>query len=137
MIQLRPHHFLCTVAYQGMGYSAAFIKNYDRLAQKIKNNQDQKIRVVFGLDTICTPCPHQNKNLNICNQNDVTSKLDAAHAAILNLHHGQITTFHDAKNRIRANMTLKSFQEACAPCEWQQLGVCEKALIKLKSQSQT
>jgi hypothetical protein len=134
LIQFRPHHFLCSVAYEGMGYSKPFVANFDRIAQEIRHDEDIKIQVVFGLDAICSHCPHQNLNSHTCNDQILINKLDNAHARILKIKDQEIISFRDAKERIRKNMDLRKFYAACAPCEWQKMGVCENALKKLKAE---
>lgn len=131
IIKFRPHHFLCTIAYQGMGYSKSFIANYDLLVKEIKNNKNLKIQVTTSLDKICSKCPHQIIKSKTCSQEEKIIKLDEAHAKILGLQNGEIISFEDAKQRIKERMSLSLFYEACKPCEWQSLGVCEAALKKL------
>lgn len=133
MIKFRPHHFLCSVAYKGMGYSAAFIRNYDKVVEEITKDDETKIQVVYGLDTICSKCPHQKGHH--CADEKVVQKLDQAHASILGLHDKEVLTFREAKNRLRENMSLDLFFEACKPCEWQKMGVCEAALKNLLESS--
>lgn len=131
IIKFRPHHFLCTIAYQGMGYSKDFVTNYDFIAKQIKNNENIKIEVTNVLDSICASCPHKIIKSNSCTEQDKIMKLDSAHAKILNLKNKQVISFYEAKEKIKQNMTLELFYEACKPCEWQSLGICEKALINL------
>lgn len=133
MIRFRPHHFLCSLAYKGMGYSTAFIENYDKIARKIRDDDETQIQVVYGLDTICSRCPHQTK-ANRCVNEQTIQKLDQAHASILGLRDKEILTFREAKKRLRQNMSRELFLEACRSCEWQKMGLCEAALKKLQSE---
>ena len=114
-----------------MGYSKDFVANYDFIAQQIKNNENIKIEITNELDSICASCPHKIIQSNSCNEQDKIIKLDSAHAKILNLKNKQVISFYEAKEKIKQNMTLELFYEACKPCEWQSLGICEKALINL------
>lgn len=85
MMKFRPHHFLCTVGYQGKGYSEEFVKNYDRISQSLKRNgvkgDDTPIEVVAKTDSICSPCP--SKRGDLCETQEKIEKLDNAHAKIL------------------------------------------------------
>jgi hypothetical protein len=130
-IQFRPHHFLCSVAYQGMGYSKAFVANYDRIAEQIRKHEETKIQVVRGSDSICSRCPHNNVQSSTCSDEATSMKLDRAHSAILDLQDQEIFSFREAKQKIKERMSLELFYEACRPCEWQSLGHCEAALKKL------
>ncbi len=59
MIRFRPHHFMCTLAFQGYGYSQSFVENYKKIASKVISDPNTKIEVVDNLDTICSVCPNQ------------------------------------------------------------------------------
>ncbi|MFG6666053.1 DUF1284 domain-containing protein [Halomonas sp. HNIBRBA4712] len=52
-IRLRGHHLLCLLTYVGKGYSAAFVANYDRLAERLSGGEP--IELVAGPDDICAP----------------------------------------------------------------------------------
>lgn len=132
-IQFRPHHFLCAVAYKSLGYSKRFIRNFDQIAEQIRRDEHTKIQVIFGLDTICSACPHQDYALSLCKNQEIIEKLDYAHARILNLCDHEILTFREAKERIKKYFSLKKFYKACEACEWQKSGICEDALKKLKN----
>lgn len=135
LIRFRPHHFLCSLSYQGMGYSLAFIKNYDRIIKQLRDDETSLILVENGLDDICKKCPHKKEALTTCTSQPIIEKLDNAHAAILNFREGEILSFKSAKERICDSMSLEQFHEACAPCEWKKLSVCERALVDLKASS--
>jgi hypothetical protein len=132
-ITFRPHHFLCSLAYQGLGYSAAFVKNYDKIIKIIRADDETPIQVIMGLDNICKSCPHSQIKTNRCVSQEKISKLDKAHREILALHPGEILTWREAKKRIKNNFSLEDFHKACEPCEWKNMGMCEDALIKLKN----
>jgi len=52
MLTFRPHHFMCTLGFQGMGYSPAFVTNYKDIAATLKANPRTDIKVSFSLDSI-------------------------------------------------------------------------------------
>lgn len=131
IVKFRPHHFLCTIAYQGMGYSKAFVENYDLIAKQLLENPNTKIQIVTGLDDICSACPQKIPQFNICQSQNKIAQLDQAHADILDLQDQKIITFAQAKNKIKQQMSLKHFHQACKPCEWKAIGVCEDALKKI------
>ena len=133
-IKFRPHHFLCSVGYEGMGYSKSFIANYDRIIEQIRRDEDTAIKVIFELDDICSKCPEQNPRARTCNNQTTIDKLDQAHAAILKLKDQEIVSFRDAKARIKEHFSLEQFHIACKPCEWQKMGTCEKALQRLRAE---
>jgi len=129
----RPHHFLCSLGYEGLGYSPEFVENYDKIITRIRNDETTKLEVVSGLDAICKSCPSKEANINACVSEKKISELDHAHSKILGLRTGEILTWREAKNRIKHSFSIEDFHKACEPCEWKTLGICEKALRALKN----
>lgn len=131
-IKFRPHHFLCSLGFAGKGYSDEFVANYSRIVEQLRGplGDETKLKVVEQTDSVCAPCPHRRGTL--CETQEKIEILDKAHAEILNLVPGEILTWGEAKQRIKNHMTLEKFDQACAPCSWKQLGVCQEALEKLQ-----
>lgn len=129
MISFRPHHFLCTLGFQGAGYSPAFIDNFAQIKKALEQDDMVSICVVTGQDSICRACPHQKGNK--CSSGEKIQELDASHARIMNLKEKQVLTWREAKHLLKKSMTLDQFHNACAGCEWKALGICEAALKKL------
>lgn len=127
-ITFRPHNFLCAYCFQGKGYSPAFVDNFTQIMTTLNADENTFIEVVAGTDTICSACPHKREDA--CTSQEKVLRIDAAHAAILGLSVGDKISWQEAKNRIRKNMTLEKFHEACRGCEWQPLGICEATLRK-------
>lgn len=135
-IRFRPHHFLCTVGFEGKGYSESFVENYARIAQGLRGTPEGDaavIEVVAGTDSICEPCP--NRRGELCETETKIGSLDSAHARVLGIRAGDRLTWGEAKAKIRDRMTIEKFRTACAPCAWQRAGMCEKALTKLRETS--
>jgi uncharacterized protein len=130
MITFRPHHFLCTLCFQGKGYSAHFVANYKKIVQQLRNENgyDTPIKVVRETDSICTACPHSRGTK--CNTEETIVPLDDAHAEALGLKEGDVLSWGEAKELIRENIDLSKFKTICATCSWQSLGICEIALSK-------
>ncbi len=134
MLTFRPHHFLCTLGFVGEGYSQAFIKNYTTIVKKLTRDENTPIKVSFGTDFICAACPEKLAR-DLCTSQKMIDSLDQAHASILNLKDGEVLTWRQAKSIILKKMTYKNFHYACKGCSWKKLGLCEKALRKLKVSS--
>ena len=134
MLKFRPHHFLCTVGYQGSGYSPEFIAGYDRIAKTLKHSGPAgdavPIEVVAETDSICAPCP--SKRGKLCETQQKIETLDSAHAKILSIQEGDVLSWGEAKEKIVAAFTDEAFESACAPCSWKPLGICKNALIDLR-----
>ncbi|MDP3533215.1 MAG: DUF1284 domain-containing protein [Alphaproteobacteria bacterium] len=131
MLKFRPHHFLCTIGYEGKGYSEPFTDNYDKIAEQLRvpDGDQTEIQVVFHTDDICAPCPHQ-RGLLCATQKKIAS-LDRRHCDALNLMENEILMWVDAKKRIKQKISIDTFHEICKGCQWKALGVCEEALRKL------
>lgn len=134
MLKFRPHHFLCTLGFQGKGYSPKFIANYKAICERLKSEggDDTLITVVGDTDSICSPCPHRRGQT--CTSQEVISVLDQAHAEVLAIKPGDQLTWEEAKRRLKQNMSLASFDKACASCSWKAMGICEQALRNLQSE---
>ncbi|OJW71805.1 MAG: hypothetical protein BGO68_03295 [Candidatus Amoebophilus sp. 36-38] len=131
MLYFRPHHFLCTLGFQGLGYSPAFVENYkDIVTQLLAPNGDEVIiQVVKHTDSICSPCPHKREQL--CKYQAKIDRLDHAHGQALGIRVGDKITWGQAKERIAQHISIKVFHEICSSCSWKSLGVCEQALTNL------
>jgi soluble lytic murein transglycosylase-like protein/outer membrane protein assembly factor BamD (BamD/ComL family) len=134
MLEFRPHHFLCTLGFEGKGYSDAFVQSFAKIADSLRRVPEAgdhiEILVVEAADSICQPCP--NRQGQGCASEDKISKLDREHAAILGLKPGDRITWGQAKKLLAEKMTMAAFDRACAPCSWKSMGVCEAALKRLK-----
>lgn len=122
----RPHHFLCTLGFEGKGYSPGFIKNYTQVKEALQNNEELPIHVVSHLDSVCSACPHNQEGA--CTTEEKIRALDDRHSQVLGFLPGDVLTWATAKQRIRENMTLAAFHEAYKGCQWKSLGICENVL---------
>jgi uncharacterized protein len=133
-LKFRPHHFLCSLAFQGKGYSPEFIAGFAAICERLNQPEgdDIQIEITAHTDTICAPCPH--KRGQVCTSQALIEGLDQAHAEILGIKPGEQISWGEAKQRIKTHMNIDKFNQACAPCAWKDLGVCEQALAKLRSE---
>lgn len=131
-LRYRPHHFLCSLGFQGKGYSDSFAANMARIVMgrlRTPEGGDEVIEVTAATDDICAPCPHRRGTA--CERQEKIAALDAAHARALNLAPGDRLTWAEAQDRIRAQVPPGSLKSLCAGCEWEAYGMCEAALARL------
>ncbi len=131
-IRYRPHHFLCTIGFEGKGYSEAFTANMASIVDgrlRAKGGDDLQIEVVGAADDLCAPCPKRRGNL--CTNQTQINRLDRAHAAALDLAPREVLTWGEAKDRIRQNVPKGSLATLCEGCQWEPYGMCEAALARL------
>lgn len=129
IISFRPHHFLCTLCFQGRGYSPAFISNFQFIVDQLHSPDGDKtqIQVVNYTDSICQPCP--NRIDTTCITEEKINRLDHAHSAALNITANDKLTWDEAKKRI-STLTIDQFHQICATCEWKKYGICEQVLTE-------
>lgn len=127
-LAFRPHHFLCTLCFQGRGYSPAFVANFQAIVETIQANPALPITVINQTDAICQPCPHRLETK--CQTEDKIQRLDNAHAKALDLNTGDTLSWDQAKVRIKEKITLPLFHQICKSCNWKKLGVCESVLTE-------
>ena len=137
MLRFRPHHFLCTLGFEGAGYSPGFIREVAKIVDRLSapNGDSTPIQVTTLTDSICRACPHR-RGVRCHNEASIQA-LDGAHAAVLKLHPGQVLTWGEAKELLRTEMTAEHFERACGGCAWKRLGKCEGALARLRDMKTT
>ncbi|MCV2869821.1 DUF1284 domain-containing protein [Defluviimonas sp. WL0002] len=131
-VRYRPHHFLCSLGFEGKGYSDAFTANMTAIIMgrlRADGGDATLIEVTGAADDICAPCPKRRGNL--CTSQDKIKVLDRAHAAALALSPRERLTWGEAKARIRQNVPPGSLKTLCQGCEWEPYGMCERALQRL------
>ena len=132
-LRYRPHHFLCSLGFEGKGYSTEFTANMAGIVEghlRAPNGPDTLIGVTFQADSICAPCP--SRRGTGCESADKIAALDHAHAEALSLAEGDVLQWGEALERMRA-LPTGILNEICAPCQWLALGMCEAALARLQS----
>ncbi|MEZ5886321.1 MAG: DUF1284 domain-containing protein [Paracoccaceae bacterium] len=131
-VRYRPHHFLCSLGFQGKGYSEGFTANMTAIVMgrlRAQGGDATVIEVTGATDDICAPCPKRRGRL--CTSQDKIKTLDRAHAAALRIEPHERLTWGEAKARIRANVPPGTLKTLCAGCEWEPYGMCEEALAAL------
>lgn len=131
-LRYRPHHFLCSLGFQGKGYSPGFTANMTAIVMgrlRAPQGDATEITVIAALDDICAPCPKRRGSA--CASQDQIDRLDHAHASALALQPGDRLTWGQAKARIRQNLPPGSLATLCAGCQWEPYGMCEAALSAL------
>jgi hypothetical protein len=134
-VRYRPHHFLCSLGFEGKGYSPAFTANMTAIVMgrlRAAQGDGVMITVTGAADDICAPCPKRRGRL--CTSQDKIKTLDRAHAAALHLAPHETLTWGEAKARIRAHVPPGSLKRLCAGCDWEPYGMCEAALARLHAE---
>ena len=136
VLRYRPHHFLCSLGFEGKGYSPDFTANMTAIVMgrlRSAAGPQVEIEVTFAADDICTPCPARIGQG--CESQGKIEKLDRAHAAALGLADGERLRWGVALERMRA-LPEGILDEICAPCQWLAYGMCNRALERLHGKAE-
>lgn len=132
MLRFRPHHFLCALGYQGKGYSIQFTANMDAIVLGQLRNPEQAdtlIEVIGISDDICAPCPHRRGEA--CDEQSKIAALDRRHAGHLDLHEGEVVSWHTLRERIKQRVKPADLDALCMGCAWLEAGMCKQAVADL------
>ncbi|MCD4813118.1 DUF1284 domain-containing protein [bacterium] len=132
---LRPHHILCSLGFNGYGYSPEFIAEIARITKIIKSGRVKTVIIRPGFDNVCQSCPHHEYECSpetLGPRGRHAAELDRRTLRALKLKPGHPYPLPEINERI-ANLSEKNFQEICLGCEWQILGICRESFLALKS----
>ncbi|MCD6008966.1 DUF1284 domain-containing protein [Halomonas sp. IOP_31] len=126
-IRLRAHHLLCLQTYVGKGYSAAFVANYDAIAERL--SRGESVRLVTGPDAICAPLlsPGAAAGATHCHRQsvarrDATALEDLGSLLGRSLRPGDTLTLEPALLQgLRAAFRDGTTRRACIDCQWSEL----------------
>lgn len=135
-LSLKPHHILCSIGFVGKGYDEAFTANMANIVYgqlRGPDGDDVRILITARADAICAPCPLR-AGLD-CQRQDKISRLDAAHAQAVGVTPGEVLSWGECLDRVRANVRPDDLDTICAACEWLPLGICKASLADLLTRS--
>ena len=124
MIELRPHHLLCTQGYSGKGYSDGFVENMTSVVNTLRGDEPVKIRLVFSTDTLCQPCPNK-RGEGLCKSQDNVSRFDSKTIQYFNLEEKEYI-YQDIVREINSQMTPEILKDICSGCGWYPISSCRK-----------
>ncbi|POF29354.1 DUF1284 domain-containing protein [Roseibium marinum] len=122
-VSLRPHHLLCLLTYLGKGYTVDFVRNYDRIVERL--NAGEPLRLVSGPDDICQPM--LKEETCHCRGSSVVERDRLAAAEISDVLGSEIETGGNLSlsggrvRDLRTAFQAGSIRSACAGCEWRRL----------------
>jgi len=76
-LRYRPHHFLCSLGFEGKGYSPEFTANMTAIVQgrlRAPGGESARITVTVAADDICAPCP--SRRMTGCDNDAKIAALD-------------------------------------------------------------
>lgn len=131
-LRLRPHHLLCSLGFEGHGYSDDFTANMVAIVTgrlRAETGADVVIEITGEADAICAPCPRRRGPG--CADQPRIDALDGAHTEALGIAPGDVLTWGEAQDRVRDRITPDTLDTICAGCQWLPLGLCKAAVARL------
>lgn len=116
-LSLRGHHFLCSLHYQGAGYSAAFTDNFTSLMQQVQAEDIRRVRIAPMADAICQACPSLQADEESCEFQGSVMRRDRALLQAMNWQPGQEFSLEEAHLAVLARRD-ELMAEVCTGCEW-------------------
>ncbi len=130
-LTFRPHHVLCTLGFEGKGYSPAFVANYASIKKAL--TPTTRIQIRDGLDHICQACPHQRGDT--CAKESLIQALDTRHRHALQLQN-TCYPWQTLVNKVVTHIQPHHLDRLCQGCTWLALGVCKGAVQRLQAEKQ-
>ena len=115
LANLRPHHALCLLFFEGKGYSQGFSDNMAAFIAK----PNQMVQIMIGCDVLCQACPHNQDGF--C---DDEAKVKLFDQRTMNLTGIKIKANHVLQvsqlTQTVYDMILRQglLAEVCGECEW-------------------
>ena len=124
MNEFRVHHILCTVLYQGKGYSGAFCENMTTKVKHLQRHMSEQLLLVAKPDMICGHCPNLTEQQTCTNDSDHVVNKDRKLLEPLGLTENTVYTYRFLLEQAQKRMTREIFETGCAHCQWYELGLC-------------
>ncbi|CEN26931.1 DUF1284 domain-containing protein [Paraclostridium sordellii] len=127
MLEIRPHHFLCMKAFIGKGYSKEFVENMRRTIEILKNDKNQTIKIIYGLDNLCSKCPN-NTDEKLCSTNEKVMTMDKKVMDYFNIDCGEYK-YDEIMDLIYNNINEEILQDICGNCNWYNQTNCNDLIL--------
>lgn len=127
ILKLRVHHLLCSVLYEGSGYSEAFVENMNNVVSALKD-RETRVCLVTGADSVCAECPNAMGDGGCALDGDKEEKsVDRLDIRIMDhtgLTAGKIYRAEEVIMQAASRMDAAFFEQCCSECRWYLAGYC-------------
>jgi hypothetical protein len=133
-IPLRAHHLLCILGFQGIGYTAEFIRNFHKVKRMVEQHPELDIEVVDSCDVICIACPNMQGGecyRSGLKYNKKVKDIDHRVMEWLCIKPGDRFKAAELYELIKERIKPEDIKEICKGCEWLDLGFCSRGLASL------
>ncbi|SCY29450.1 hypothetical protein SAMN02910370_02003 [Lachnospiraceae bacterium XPB1003] len=125
-IVLRPHHLLCTQGYSGNGYSTEFVEHMNEVVERLRYGDD-RIRITFSTDTLCSCCPNKTGE-DQCVSQDKVKKFDGKVTEYFGIEEKEYR-YREIIKEVDSKMTSDIMDDICGGCSWYPVSACKKNII--------
>ena len=112
MLELRPHHLLCTQGYSGKGYSEEFVENMNEVVDKLRNVLGFRVKIVCGSDNLCNHCPNM-LGPNLCATQDKVAGFDRKTMEVFGIEEKEYV-YSEVVDHIRSVATQENMSYICS-----------------------
>lgn len=130
MLEIRPHHLLCTAGYRGINYNPESADNWAKIINNLKTNPNVNFRMVMGEDSLCLSCKHSQKNGGSCDKNFV-KQLDDKVKNLLGIEEGLSYSFKNIQEKLLKIINFQKHETICKDCGWWKKGLCHDTFEKI------
>lgn len=125
IMTLRAHHLLCSVLFQGNGYSEAFVKNMQAVVDQLFS-PERMILPVDRPDQICETCPNAlaDGGCALDEENKKIADKDRMVLQRLDLTNGCAYPAGELQEALKQKVTESFFETCCGGCRWYRQGLC-------------
>jgi len=111
IVNLRPHHLLCILNFEGLGYSTEFVEKLRKVKEAIDNDAII-VKLVEGQDDICSTCPNKEK----CSQMRYTRILDKKVIIATDLEYGKEYGAAKLMSIVKSKISWNLLNMICENC---------------------
>jgi hypothetical protein len=133
-IPLRAHHLLCLLGFQGIGYTAGFIRNFHKVKRLVEQHPDLVVEVVDSCDVICVACPNMQDGKCFktgLKYNEKVKCIDGRVMERLGIRPGDRFKARELYALVKEKIRPGDIKDICQGCDWLNLGFCPRGLANL------
>ena len=127
MLELRPHHLLCTQGYSGKGYNEEFVENMNGVVDKLRNVLGFRVKIVCGSDNLCNHCPNMLGE-NLCATQDKVAGFDRKTMEVFGIEEKEYV-YSEVVDYIRSVATQENMSYICSECSWYPISACRRNIL--------
>ncbi len=124
MKKFRVHHILCTVLYQGEGYSGAFCDNMTEKVRELKGKPEESLILVTDPDMICARCPNRTEDDTCMDDKNHVKTKDQKLLKLFGWKEAESYTYQELLEQAVEKLDAEEFIKSCGRCRWYQQGLC-------------